>query len=67
MNAESNSIKTYTPHPARVNGDAIHALAQWLKANDSRQPDLRSLMNDRYPVGLFSEDEMKALCELARN
>lgn len=67
MNAESNSIKTFTHHPARVNSDAIHALAQWLKANDSRQPDLRSLMNNRYPAGLFSEDEMKALCELARN
>ncbi|MBC3198909.1 hypothetical protein [Pseudomonas poae] len=67
MNAHSNSSKTYTHHPARVSGDAIHALAQWLKANDSRQPDLRSVLNERYPAGLFSEDEMTALCDLARN
>jgi len=68
MNADINLMYTRTFHPLRVNGDAIHALALWLKANGSRQvrrqPDLRSVMSERYPAGLFSEDEMTALCEL---
>ncbi|ARB29754.1 hypothetical protein HX787_15625 [Pseudomonas tolaasii] len=67
MNADINLIYTRTFHPMRVNGDAIQALAQWLKANGSRQvrsADLRSVMSERYPAGLFTEDEVKALCEL---
>jgi hypothetical protein len=70
MNADINLIYTRPFHPTRVNGDAIHALALWLKANGSRQvrqPDLRSVMSERYPVGLFSEDEVRALCELMQN
>ena len=70
MNANINPMNTRTFHPLRVNGDAIHALALWLKANGSRQvrqPDLRSVMSERYPVGLFSEDEVRALCELMQN
>ncbi|NWA42642.1 hypothetical protein HX871_15285 [Pseudomonas reactans] len=68
MNADINLMYTRTFHPLRVNGDAIHALALWLKENGSRQirqpPDLRSVMSERYPAGLFSEDEVKLLCEL---
>ena len=68
MNADINLMYTRTFHPSRVNGDAIHALAHWLKENGSRQirqlPDLRSLMSERYPVGLLSEAELSALCDL---
>ena len=67
MNANINVICTPAFHPTRVNGDAIHALALWLKANGSRQvrqPDLRSVMSERYPAGLFSDDEVQAFCEL---
>lgn len=68
MNADIDLMNMRTFHPLRVNGDAIHALALWLKANGSRQvrqvPDLRSVMRERYPVGLFTEDEVQALCEL---
>ncbi|WP_248751169.1 hypothetical protein [Pseudomonas sp. MWU15-20650] len=67
MNADINLIYTRPFHPTRVNGEAIHALALWLKANGSRQArqaDLRSVMSERYPAGLFSEDEVRALCEL---
>ncbi|WP_455823874.1 hypothetical protein [Pseudomonas graminis] len=68
MNADINLSYTRTFHPSRVNGDAIHALALWLKENGSRQirqqPDLRSVMSERYPVGLLSEAELSALCEL---
>ncbi|TYK58465.1 hypothetical protein [Pseudomonas synxantha] len=68
MNADIDLMNTRTFHPLRVNGDAIHALALWLKANGSRQvrrvPDLRRVMRERYPVGLFTEDEVQALCEL---
>lgn len=68
MNADIDLMNTRTFHPLRVNGDAIHALALWLKANGSRQvrqvPDLRRVMSERYPVGLFTEDEVQALCEL---
>ncbi|TFY84414.1 hypothetical protein DYL59_29265 [Pseudomonas kairouanensis] len=70
MNADINLMYTRTFHPMRVNGDAIHALAHWLKENGSRairQPDLRSVMSERYPVGLFSEDEVHALCDLLNN
>jgi hypothetical protein len=71
MNANINPMYTRTFHPSRVDGDAIHALGLWLKENGSRQvrqqPDLRSVMNERYPVGLFSEAEMLALCELMSN
>ncbi|ANF83737.1 hypothetical protein ACLBW8_12470 [Pseudomonas sp. M5A4_2d] len=70
MNADMNLIYTRPFHPTRVDGKAIHALALWLKANGSRQvrqPDLRSVMSERYPVGLFSEDEVRALCELMQN
>jgi hypothetical protein len=71
MNADINLMYTRPLHPIRVNGDAIHALAHWLKANGSRQlrqqPDLRSVMSERYPVGLFSEDEVQVLCELMNN
>lgn len=70
MNAQTNLMYTRTFHPVRVNGDAIHALGLWLKENGSRQvrrPDLRSVMSERYPVGLFSEDEMRALCDLLTN
>lgn len=71
MNADINLMYTRTFHPVRVNGDAIHALALWLKENGSRQvrqpPDLRSLMIERYPAGLFTEDEVQVLCELMGN
>ncbi|AZE70582.1 hypothetical protein C4K00_0321 [Pseudomonas synxantha] len=71
MNADINPIYTRPFHPTRVNGDAIHALALWLKANGSRQirqaPDWRSVMRERYPVGLFTEDEVRELCDLMCN
>ncbi|MGR3887264.1 hypothetical protein [Pseudomonas sp. 1152_12] len=71
MNADINLVYTRPFHPTRVNGDAIHALALWLRANGSRQvrqpPDWRRVMSERYPVGLFSEDEVRALCELLKN
>ena len=71
MNANINPMYTRTFHPLRVDSDAIHALGLWLKENGSRQvrqqSDLRSVMSERYPVGLFSEDEMHALCELIEN
>ncbi|AKS06987.1 hypothetical protein [Pseudomonas trivialis] len=68
MNADINPMYTRTFHPLRVNGDAIHALALWLKENGSRQirqqPDLHNVMRERYPAGLFSEDEVHALCDV---
>lgn len=67
MNADTNMTYTRTSHPLTVDGDAIHALALWLKANGSRQirkPDPRQVMSKRYPAGLFSEDELQALCEV---
>ncbi|UII71846.1 hypothetical protein LVW35_01330 [Pseudomonas sp. HN11] len=71
MNADINPMYTRTSHPLRVSGDAIPALALWLKENGSRQirqrPDLRSVMSERYPAGLFSEDEVHALCDLLKN
>ena len=70
MNADINLMYTRTFHPLRVDGDAIHALALWLKENSARQvrqPDLRSVLSERYPQGLFSEDEVHALCEVMRN
>ncbi|UOK38394.1 hypothetical protein MJP36_00635 [Pseudomonas palleroniana] len=70
MNADINLIYTRPFHPTRVNGDAIHALALWLKANGPRpvrRADLRSVVMQRYPVGLFSDDEVQALCELLKN
>ncbi|ROM43633.1 hypothetical protein BK648_17150 [Pseudomonas poae] len=70
MNADINRIYTRPFHPTRVNGDAIHALGLWLKANGSRharREDLRSVMIERYPAGFFSEDEVQALCELLKN
>jgi hypothetical protein len=70
MNADINLIYRRPFHPARVNGDAIQALALWLRANGSRQArqaDLRSVLSKRYPAGLFSEDEVQALCELLKN
>ena len=71
MNADVHLMYTRTFHPLRVDSDAIHALGIWLKENGSRQarqrPDLRSVMSERYPVGLFSEDELHALCELIEN
>lgn len=70
MNANINPISTRAFHPSRVDSNAIHALARWLKANSPqpiRQSELLSVMNERYPAGLFSEDELQALCELATN
>ena len=70
MNTQTNLMYTRTFHPSRVDGNAIHALALWLKENGSRQvrqSDLRSVMSERYPVGLFSEDEVHALCDLLKN
>ncbi len=70
MNADINLMYTRTFHPLRVNGEAIHALGLWLKENGSRQirrSDLRSVMSERYPVGLFSEDEVHVLCDLLKN
>ncbi|WP_133103072.1 hypothetical protein [Paeniglutamicibacter sp. T16_1_1] len=70
MNAEINTIYTRTSHPLMVDGNAIQALALWLKANGSRQirtPDPRRVMSERYPVGLLSEDELQVLCELMKD
>lgn len=70
MNAEINPMYGRPLHPSRVDGDAIHALALWLKENSTRhvgQPDPRSVLSERYPQGLFSEDEVHALCEMMRN
>ena len=67
MNVEINPMRARLLHPSRVDSDAIHALALWLKENSARQvrqPDLRSVLSERYPQGLFSEDEVHALCEL---
>lgn len=70
MNADINLVYKRACHPLVVRGDAIHTLALWLKANGSRrirQADPRRVMSERYPVGLFSEDEVQVLCELIRN
>ena len=71
MNADINLMYTRTSHPLRVNGDAIHVLALWLRENGPRQirqqPDWRSVMSERYPAGLFSEDEVHVLCELLKS
>ncbi|MBN0979081.1 MULTISPECIES: hypothetical protein [Pseudomonas] len=70
MNADINLVYKRASHPLVVRGDAIHTLALWLKANGSRrirQADPRRVMSERYPVGLFSEDEVQVLCELIRN
>jgi len=71
MNVDINLMHTRTFHPVRVNSDEIHALALWLKAHGSRQvrqpPNLFSVMSERYPAGLFSDEEMHALCELMNN
>ena len=70
MNADINLVYKRAPHPLAVRGDAIHALALWLKANGSRrirQTDSRRVMSERYPVGLFSEDEVQVLCDLIQD
>ena len=70
MNADINLVYKRASHPLAVRGDAIHALALWLKENGSRrirQADPRRVMSERYPLGLFSEDEVQVLCELIRN
>ena len=71
MNADINLMYTRTFHPLRVNNDTIHALGHWLKEHGARQvrrqSDLRSVMSERYPVGLFSDDEVHALCDLLKN
>ncbi|NMZ01152.1 hypothetical protein HBO04_13555 [Pseudomonas proteolytica] len=70
MNADINLIYKRASHPLAVRGDAIHALALWLKANGSRrirQADSRRVMSERYPVGLFSEDEVQVLCDLIQD
>ncbi|MGL5998606.1 MAG: hypothetical protein ACRC1I_19180 [Pseudomonas proteolytica] len=70
MNADINLVYKRASHPLAVRGDAIHALALWLKANGSRrirQADSRRVMSERYPVGLFSEDEVQVLCDLIQN
>ena len=70
MNADINLIYKRASHPLAVRGDAIHALALWLKANGSRrirQTDSRRVMSERYPVGLFSEDEVQVLCDLIQD
>ena len=70
MNADINLVYKRASHPLAMRGDAIHALALWLKANGSRrirQADPRRVMSERYPAGLFSEDEMQVLCELIQN
>ncbi|MCK6190229.1 MULTISPECIES: hypothetical protein [unclassified Pseudomonas] len=68
MNANTTPMYTRAFHPTRVNGDAIHALGLWLKDHGSRQvrrqPDWRSVMSERYPQGLLSEDELQVLCDL---
>ncbi|MFO2466148.1 hypothetical protein OOJ96_22560 [Pseudomonas sp. 15FMM2] len=70
MNADINHVYKRTSHPLRMSGDAIHALALWLKTNGSHQiskPDAQRVMRERYPAGLFCEDEVRALCELIKN
>ncbi|WP_460132214.1 hypothetical protein [Pseudomonas sp. S1_E04] len=68
MNANTHPMYMRTFHPVRVNGAAIQALGLWLKEQGSRQArqrcDLHRVMAERYPVGLFSDDEIQALCEL---
>lgn len=67
MNADINMMHKRTFHPLRVNGDALQALAHWLKANDPRRartPDAHRVMVERYPAGLFSEEELQALCDV---
>ena len=70
MNADINLVYKRASHPLAMRGDAIHALALWLKANGSRrigQADSRRVMSERYPVGLFSEDEVQVLCDLIQD
>ncbi|NMY94777.1 hypothetical protein [Pseudomonas proteolytica] len=70
MNADINLVYKRASHPLAMRGDAIHALALWLKANGSRrirQTDSRRVMSERYPVGLFSEDEVQVLCDLIQD
>ena len=70
MNADINLVYKRASHPLAVRGDAIHTLALWLKANGSRrirQADSRRVMSERYPVGLFSEDEVQVLCDLIQD
>ena len=70
MNADINLVYKRASHPLAVRGDAIHALALWLKANGSRrirQADPRRVMSERYPAGLFSEDEVQVLCDLIQD
>jgi len=71
MNAEINPMYMSMFHPVRVDGDAIHALALWLKENGSRQlrqqSDVLSVMSERYPAGLFTADEVQVLYELENN
>ncbi|CAM3250569.1 hypothetical protein [Pseudomonas gessardii] len=70
MNADINLVYKCTRHPLVVRGDAIHTLVLWLKANGSRrirQTDPRRVIRERYPAGLFSEDEVQALCELIQD
>ena len=70
MNADINLVYKRASHPLAVRGDAIHALALWLKANGSRrirQADSRRVMSERYPVRLFSEDEVQVLCDLIQD
>ncbi|KTC56355.1 hypothetical protein AO262_10785 [Pseudomonas fluorescens ABAC62] len=67
MNAYITPMNPRTFHPLRVNSDELHTLALWLKTNGPRQirqPVLCSVVSQRYPQGLLSEDEVRVLCEL---
>ncbi|MBC3349227.1 hypothetical protein HU811_21505 [Pseudomonas sp. SWRI196] len=63
-----NMISERTYHPlAVVNGESLKVLAQWLKSNGTRQtrePDPRRMIMERYPDGLFSEAELEALWDV---
>ena len=69
MNADTNMTYKRTSQPRAVDGGAINGVARWVRANGSRQirkPDPRQVMIERYPAGLFSDDEMQALWEVIR-
>ncbi|QLL13823.1 hypothetical protein [Pseudomonas chlororaphis] len=62
-----NRVSERTSHPLAMNSESLQVLAQWLKANGTRQvreTDPRRMILDRYPAGLFSEAELEALWDV---
>lgn len=67
MNAQITSTRKRTLSPLAISSDSMQALALWLVTHGPRQtrrPDPRRTMVERYPAGLLSEAELDALVDV---